>query len=68
MKCQRSEKDREGYDADSDSESNSEISSSSMSDYGNDLMDVELEMRRDRTRPLSIIRNNDIPEKNIYKK
>ena len=39
-----------------------------MSDYGNDLEDVELELRRDRTRPHVSIRDSDIKEKNIYKK
>lgn len=39
-----------------------------MSDYGNDLEDVELELRRDRTRPRVSIRDFDIPDKNIYKK
>ena len=66
MKCQRRGRDSRGYDAESDS--NSETSSSSMSDYGNDLEDVELELRRDRTRPRVSIRDSDNSEKNIYKK
>ena len=67
MKCQRRGRDSRGYDGESDS--NSESSSSSMmSDYGNDLEDVELELRRDRTRPHVSIRDSDIKEKNIYKK
>ena len=55
MKCQRRGRDSRGYDGESESSS-----SSSMSDYGNDLEDVELELRRD-------IRDIDISDKNIHK-
>ena len=60
MKCQRRGRDSRGYDGESGSHSESS-SSSSMSDYGNDLEDVELELRRD-------IRDIDISDKNIHKK
>ena len=63
MKCQGREG---GYDGETDSDT--ESSSSSMSDYGKDLEDVEMELRRDRTPPHVIIRDSDIPDKNIYKK
>ena len=64
MKCQRRGRESQGYDGDRESES----SSSSMSDYGDDLEDVEMELRRVRTRPQVIIRDTADTEKNIYKK
>ena len=64
MKCQRRSEGLEGQPGDTDLSD----SSSSMSDYGSDQEDVELELSRDRTRPHVVISEAEAPHKNILHK